>query len=138
MAFDATNMALIADGNNRKVYAYGSEDDAMAAILGAAYFDAFHAQLDVGDLVICQDSGDLVAIARVTASAPSGVTLGYTTGWAQQANIAALTEGPGTADGTIADVGGSFSQATLNNNFKDLSTKVNAILSALDAVGITA
>lgn len=33
----------------------------------------------------------------------------------------------GTADGTIADVGGSFSQATLNNNFADLTAKINAI-----------
>lgn len=34
----------------------------------------------------------------------------------------------GTADGTLADVGGAFSQATLNNNFADLAAKVNAIL----------
>lgn len=138
MAFDASNMALVADGNNRKVYAYGSTADAMSTILGAAYFDAFYAQLDVGDLVICQDSSDLVAIARVSASASTGVTLSYTTGWAQQANIAALTEGPGTADGALDDVGATFNQTTLNNNFKDLSGKVNAILAALGAVGFIA
>ena len=34
----------------------------------------------------------------------------------------------GTADGTLADVGGSFSQATLNNNFADLAAKVNYLL----------
>lgn len=37
----------------------------------------------------------------------------------------------GTADGTIDDVGGAFSQATLNNNFKELSTRVNQILKML-------
>ena len=138
MAFDASNMALIADGNDRKVYVYGSDDDAMSSILGAAYFNAFYAQLDVGDLVICQDSADKVAIVRVSAASSAGVTLSYTTGWLQQANIAALTEGPGTANGTVDDVGGAFGQTTLNNNFKELSSKVNAILAALNAVGITA
>jgi len=34
----------------------------------------------------------------------------------------------GTADGTVADVGASFSQATLNNNFADLAAKVNYLL----------
>lgn len=138
MAFDAENMALIADGNHRKVYVYGSAEDAMTTILGAGYFNAFHGQLDVGDVVICRDSGDKVALVRVSASSAAAVALGPTTGWAQQANIAALTEGPGTADGTLDDVGGAFNQTTLNNNFKELSGKVNAILGALDAVGITA
>ena len=34
----------------------------------------------------------------------------------------------GTADGTLADVGASFNQATLNNNFADLAAKVNYLL----------
>lgn len=34
----------------------------------------------------------------------------------------------GTADGTLADVGASFSQATLNNNFADLAAKVNYLI----------
>lgn len=36
----------------------------------------------------------------------------------------------GTADGTLADVGAAFSQATLNNNFADLAAKVNYLLRA--------
>lgn len=47
-----------------------------------------------------------------------------------------LTAASGTADGTVADVGGSFSQTTLNNNFQDLATKVNALLAALRTAGI--
>lgn len=56
----------------------------------------------------------------------------------QAAAIAALTHAVGTADGTIDDVGGAFNQATLNNNFKELSAKVNAALSAIRGVGIIA
>lgn len=42
--------------------------------------------------------------------------------------LAALTDSTtGTADGTVGDVGGSFSQATLNNNFKELVVKINAL-----------
>lgn len=45
--------------------------------------------------------------------------------------IADLVHAVGTADGTVADVGAAFAQATLNDNFRDLSTKVNAILAVL-------
>ncbi|MFI8237593.1 hypothetical protein ACIF83_10130 [Streptomyces sp. NPDC085866] len=51
--------------------------------------------------------------------------------WAQNAAVADLTHTVGTADGTVDDVGASFNQTTLNNNFKELSAKVNAILLAL-------
>lgn len=52
--------------------------------------------------------------------------------------IPSLTAASGTADGTVADVGSSFVQATLNNNFQDLATKVNALLSGLRTAGIVA
>ncbi len=54
------------------------------------------------------------------------------------AAVADLTAGSGTADGTVADVGASFSQTTLNNNFQDLATKVNLILARLRSAGIIA
>jgi hypothetical protein len=44
---------------------------------------------------------------------------------AQVAIGAALTHAVGTADGTVDDVGGAFNQTTLNNNFKELSTRCN-------------
>lgn len=50
--------------------------------------------------------------------------------------ITDLTAATGTADGTVADVGASFSQTTLNNNFKDVSAKINEILAALRAADI--
>jgi hypothetical protein len=56
----------------------------------------------------------------------------------QAATVTALTNANGTGDNTIADVGSSFSQTTLNNNFRDLSDKVNAIITALKNAGLMA
>jgi len=50
--------------------------------------------------------------------------------------VTALTNANGTSDGTIDDVGGAFSQTTLNNNFRDLSDKVNGIRTALVNLGL--
>lgn len=55
----------------------------------------------------------------------------------QATAIASLTDSStGTANDTVTDVGGSFTQATLNNNFADLAAKINAILAALRGAGI--
>ena len=42
----------------------------------------------------------------------------------------------GTAADVLADVGGSFSQATLNNNFASLAAKVDALIAALKRHGL--
>ena len=52
------------------------------------------------------------------------------------AAITDLTHAVGTADGTVADVGAAFSQGTLNDNLKELSSKINAILAALRTAAI--
>ena len=52
--------------------------------------------------------------------------------------MVSLTDAFGTGDDTIADVGGAFNQATLNNNFRDLADKVNTILTRLRDAGIIA
>lgn len=44
------------------------------------------------------------------------------------ATAAALTAATGTADGTVDDVGAAFNQATLNNNFKECATQINATI----------
>jgi hypothetical protein len=54
------------------------------------------------------------------------------------AAITALTAATGTPSDTIADVTGSFVQATLNNNFKSLADKINLLRQALKDAGITA
>lgn len=61
---------------------------------------------------------------------PSAYTQTYATATRTHANPTAttLTAGSGTADGTVADVGASFDQTTLNNNFKDLATAINALI----------
>jgi hypothetical protein len=55
--------------------------------------------------------------------------------WVRAAAIADLTHTVGTADGTVDDVGAAFNQTTLNNNFKELTAKVNGILAALRTAG---
>ena len=50
--------------------------------------------------------------------------------------IPVLTGTSGSAGDAIADVGGSFSQTTLNNNFRALEDKVNAIHAALLNAGL--
>lgn len=53
-----------------------------------------------------------------------------------EAAVTDLTATAGTADNTIADVGTAFSQAVLNDNFRDLSTKLNTVLAELRKAGI--
>lgn len=53
-----------------------------------------------------------------------------------EAAVASLTMTVGTADNTLADVGASFNQTTLNNNFRDVGEKLNAILVELRKAGI--
>lgn len=56
----------------------------------------------------------------------------------RQASIgAALTSAAGTPAGGTVDVGGAFAQATLNNNFATLVTRINAIQTALQSAGVT-
>jgi hypothetical protein len=58
--------------------------------------------------------------------------------WAQGAAVADLVASVGTADGTLADVGAAFSQGTLNDNFRECSTKINAILAVMRDAGLIA
>lgn len=50
-------------------------------------------------------------------------------------SITALTAANGVTGNTVADVGAAFSQTTLNNNFKVLADKVNAIIAVLQSNG---
>lgn len=58
--------------------------------------------------------------------------------YAHGAAIPNLTIAAGSADNALADVGSAFNQATLNNNFADIGTKLNLILAALRSRGIIA
>jgi hypothetical protein len=73
--------------------------------------------------------------------APTG---GYAGRWKSVASIPGLADDPGTltdstggtAGDTVGDVGGSFSQATLNNNFATLTERLNDVISALRDAGV--
>lgn len=79
-----------------------------------------------GAIVVARDTG--VAYQNTgTEQAPAWKRLLATSGSVP----ADLTGSNGTADGAVADVGASFSQATLNDNFRELSTRVNQILALL-------
>ncbi len=60
-----------------------------------------------------------------------------TTPATQAARVTALTDSTGgTAGTTLTNVGTSFSQATLNNNFASLAATVNALVAALKRHGL--
>ena len=75
MAFSSANMALIADGNNKKLYFYSSSADTIATIVAADYFLSFTDQLAKGDVIVIQDSGDDVTTRSVAAVSSSSVTV---------------------------------------------------------------
>jgi histidinol phosphatase-like enzyme len=52
------------------------------------------------------------------------------------AAIVDLTNANGTGDNTIADVTATPTQTLINNNFRDVSNKINEILVALRAANI--
>lgn len=49
-----------------------------------------------------------------------------------------LTAATGTGNGVVEDVGSSFTQATLNNNFKDVADAINALKSNAIAIALEA
>ncbi|WP_214327835.1 hypothetical protein [Nonomuraea sediminis] len=50
-------------------------------------------------------------------------------------SVSRLTMTVGSTDNAIIDVGGSFSQSTLNDNFRDLAAKINTITDELKISG---
>ncbi len=74
--------------------------------------------------------GSTVGFYGVTpVSRPSAYTQTFSTADKTHAarTAAALSVSVGTADGTVADVGGAFNQTTLNNNFRDVADAYNAL-----------
>ncbi len=86
----------------------------------------------------------IVVPSGCTIEVESGGVLNMKTGALSKANgtqaaaIVDLVSSAGSADDTIADVGGAFNQTTLNNNFADLGAKFNALLAACRGAGIVA
>lgn len=102
-------------------------------------------KLPIASIAITDKGKDVFASDDDTFTLTQGTNtrIGHVAGWistgyalvhfrASEGVIAELTDSStGTADATVADVGGSFSQATLNNNFADLTAKINALIRRL-------
>lgn len=95
---------------------------------------------DVGKVVYASDDGTFTLtqstnspVGRVASWIATGTCiLSFDTHHPPRVTgITALTAASGTGDNTVADVGGSFSQTTLNNNFQDLAAKVNELIAIL-------
>lgn len=56
MAFSASEMVLMAHGNNVKLYTYESTSDTLATIEAADYFDSFGDQIRAGDIIMVKGS----------------------------------------------------------------------------------
>ena len=91
---------------------------------------------DVGKDVYASDDdnftltpGSNTRIGYVSRYISSGV--GLVSFSANEGIEAELTAASGTAGDTVADVGESFSQTTINNNFASLAAKVNYLLRRL-------
>ena len=81
------------------------------------------------------------ATAPVLAADPSNHLLaffGATPAGPAPALTPLTAAGGGTGSDVLADVGGSFSQQTLNNNFASLAAKVDALIVALKRHGLMA
>lgn len=117
----------------RAVYLYPTAD-ATATVLAAGYFNGGRARLNKGDAILAvtvQDGTPDITQLVVTAvpASPSNITVAGD----NQAAIGAitpLTAATGVTGNVVSDVGGAFNQATLNNNFKVLADKINAIIGA--------
>lgn len=96
--------------------------------------------VDADDEVTETATGNVHFGYALTASAADGnviSVLHFPSGRIRGAAITSLTDSSGgTADDTIAAIGGTYSQAEVRNGFADLAAKVNAILARLRAAGI--
>ena len=88
--------------------------------------------------------GPLIGVAAAVAANPTATGKVRLNGTAPdiaegpQAAVVSLASAFGTGDDTIADVTASFDQAILNDNFKDVTDKLEEILTRLRDAGIIA
>lgn len=112
-----------------------------AIVSGAAFSDLANLAVDSAGKYRTATAGQVVvAIAMAAAGAADETVVALLLAPSQyrveSADYGALTHAVGTADGTVADVGGAFNQTTLNDNFKEITTKLASIRSVLQAHGL--
>lgn len=131
MAFDNDNFTPVGGhtGHAGGVFFYETTDTP-ATVEGANYFDSVSNKLEDDCLLIVSadtDSGHDLRLYRPTISS-GAVTLN------QFGGEGTLTDSSGgTANDTITAVSGSGADSTINNNFADLTAKVNFLLQVIGA-----
>lgn len=106
-------------------------NDLQSEVVGANYFDPANLQLAVGDIIIATcdlDGTPAISILMVSANTGGAVTVKVVL---EQVSLTALTSAAGTAGAGTVDVGSSFDQTKLNNNFATLVSRVNEISNSL-------
>lgn len=102
--------------------------------------DTQYAADDQVAAAVCRAGDEVYALLAAAAPAVAIGDLLESAGDGTLRKVVNLTHAVGTADGTVADVGGAFNQGTLNDNFKELTTYLangagkTAIARALEAV----
>jgi hypothetical protein len=82
--------------------------------------------------------GSSTSISGTLTHTGSAVGLNGATPVARASAIGQITDSTGgSPDGTLQNVGASFNQTILNNNFADLAAKLNAIETAIKNIGIS-
>lgn len=67
MAYDSSELALMAHGRNRKLFAYYTTD-APATVDTSGYFDDAAQMLDAGDVILVVQVNNVATIGSVTAA----------------------------------------------------------------------
>lgn len=112
-----------------------AQNNTVAATTGGAFDCGPGSGVTAGGLGRCMSGSN----AQRFGWNDTGFCLGAGTPSAQPARVGQLTDATGGTPGsTISDVGGAFSQTTLNNNFASIVQRLNALESAAHSQGVTA
>lgn len=156
MAFTPATLSLLPSliASKQNVWMY-TTTDAITSVDDTDYFASGEGRgMKDNDIVFVNktDDGSLY-LAKVSAvDADGNATVTVTTTVSEQAAIADFTDSTGgaAADGTLVEVtdlstSNTYTDAALNakfdivnNNFKDVAAKVNALLAALRSAGVLA
>lgn len=135
------NYGTGANAKQLSTWDYATDDD-KAAIETSGHFNDLVKEMKVGDKIYVRadlNGTPVLLVYLCTANDGTDVTVAReaTLVTGDQTAVAALTDSTtGTADGTVADVGAAFSQATLNNNFAEVTTQLNLLRTRLIAAGL--
>lgn len=111
-------------------------EDQLAAEVVAQWATATHASRKGALVFQAVDSAGAREGLRIEASGSAAMIGFYGVAPIARQAVGSLTVSVGTSDAVVADVGASFNQTTLNNNFRDVADRINVVIAALENVGI--